>query len=146
MLILKPSIFIINLFYFKAKTNTNVHLVNVLMEHQLVMEFEIVRTGLMKLPRYVKQSGELILIFKINLYFNLRIWNLRCQKYTFQCKYGACVSKESKCDGIRQCIDGSDEERCESNSNSPSSKPITTARPVHITTMPTTHSNNTMYL
>jgi len=98
----------------------------------------------MKLQRYVKQSGELILIFKNNLYIKLNILHLRCQKYTFQCNYGACVSKESRCDGIRQCNDGSDEERCESNSNSPSSKPTTT-RPVDITTKPTTESN-TMYL
>lgn len=115
------------------------------MEHQRVMELEIVRMGLMKLWRYVKQSGELTSIFKNNLYIQIKILNSRCQKYTFQCKYGACVSKESKCDGIRQCIDGSDEERCESNSNSPSSKPITTARPVDIITKPTTQSN-TMYL
>lgn len=68
MLILKLKIYTFKLFYFKVKTNTNVHLANALMEHQLVMELEIVRTGLMKLQHYVKQSGELILIFKNNLY------------------------------------------------------------------------------
>jgi len=64
----KLYIFTFKLFCFKAKTNTNVHLANALMAHQLVMELEIVMTGLMKLQRYVKQSGELILIFKNNLY------------------------------------------------------------------------------
>lgn len=64
-------------------------------------------------------------------------FNLRCQKYTFQCKYGACVSKESRCDGIRQCADGSDEV-CGTQTTS---KPTTTVRPVDISTKPTTQSN-----
>lgn len=44
------SIFIFKFFYyFEAKTSTNVNLANVLMEHQLAMDLEIVRMGLMKL-------------------------------------------------------------------------------------------------
>ncbi|XP_065209906.1 modular serine protease-like [Planococcus citri] len=34
---------------------------------------------------------------------------LRCNGQTFQCGYGACISKEYLCDGLKQCIDGSDE-------------------------------------
>lgn len=27
----------------------------------------------------------------------------------FKCKYGACIKKSEKCDGIKNCADGSDE-------------------------------------
>lgn len=33
----------------------------------------------------------------------------RCPSYSFRCKYGACVDKNYKCDGKRDCVDGSDE-------------------------------------
>lgn len=78
-----------------------------------------------------------MVIIKQLLYYT-KYFNLRCQKYTFRCNYGACVSKESKCDGVKQCADGSDEENCVDRN--PISQPIT-VKPVNNTTQPTTQSN-----
>lgn len=35
----------------------------------------------------------------------------------YRCAYGACVIRESRCDGIKNCVDGSDEVRCDFQSN-----------------------------
>lgn len=63
----------------------------------------------------------------------------RCQKNTFRCEYGACVSNSSRCDGIKQCADGSDE-KCDKDPVT--SKPIIT-RPTTTTShnKPTTQPN-----
>lgn len=37
------------------------------------------------------------------------ILKLRCYKQYFQCRYGACINKTYQCDGLKQCVDGSDE-------------------------------------
>lgn len=65
----------------------------------------------------------------------------RCPEYTLKCNYGACVSKSSRCDGRKQCADGSDELNCPTNlgptANKPS-QPIVpkppTSKPTHTTT------------
>ncbi|XP_068910164.1 modular serine protease-like isoform X2 [Tenebrio molitor] len=36
----------------------------------------------------------------------------RCPLDNFRCYYGACISNKFKCDGIKQCADGSDESQC----------------------------------
>lgn len=56
----------------------------------------------------------------------------RCPKYTFKCRYGACINKLSKCNGVNNCIDGSDEDQC-------SKKPILKPKP------PTVIASNTQY-
>jgi len=33
----------------------------------------------------------------------------RCQSYLFRCNYGACVDKNVLCNGVKECVDGSDE-------------------------------------
>lgn len=35
-----------------------------------------------------------------------------CMAYQFKCSCGVCVSAESRCNGTRECIDGSDEMNC----------------------------------
>ncbi|XP_060836736.1 modular serine protease-like isoform X2 [Rhopalosiphum padi] len=35
-----------------------------------------------------------------------------CPTYAFKCTYGACINVESICDGVEQCLDGSDEKGC----------------------------------
>lgn len=42
----------------------------------------------------------------------------RCPDYAFRCKYGACVDKTVKCNGKKDCVDGSDENLPECNKNS----------------------------
>lgn len=39
---------------------------------------------------------------------NTRLFD-RCQSYLFRCNYGACVDRNSLCNGIKDCVDGSDE-------------------------------------
>jgi len=50
---------------------------------------------------------------------------VRCPNFLFRCKYGACVSKNSKCNGIKDCADGSDEtSECQISSSSvPANRP-----------------------
>lgn len=38
--------------------------------------------------------------------------NIQCPGYTFKCDYGACVNSYDRCDGVKQCVDNSDEENC----------------------------------
>lgn len=33
----------------------------------------------------------------------------RCPSYKFRCDYGACIDKNKLCDGVRDCLDDSDE-------------------------------------
>lgn len=49
----------------------------------------------------------------------------------FKCKYGACIKKSEKCDGVRNCADGSDEAGC------PGSTTDRTRPPIIMTTKPT---------
>lgn len=54
---------------------------------------------------------------------------------TFKCNYGACISKQRKCDGSQHCADGSDEAGCGSNGDR---KPLTPVNPTsHTTQRPT---------
>lgn len=46
----------------------------------------------------------------------------RCPAFTFKCRYGACISKTNKCNGARNCADGSDEDGC----------PTTTQKPIKV--------------
>lgn len=34
----------------------------------------------------------------------------RCPGSAFRCNYGACISKNAKCNGKNDCVDGSDEQ------------------------------------
>lgn len=68
---------------------------------------------------------------------------IRCPNYSFKCKYGACISKTKKCDGVKQCIDGSDEEQCFTSTSTPRPKPSKqTQSPI----VPTTTPNTMKYL
>lgn len=42
-----------------------------------------------------------------------------CPAFTFRCNYGACIDGNLKCNGVRNCADGSDEDNtdCRSSSN-----------------------------
>ncbi|KAI4480244.1 hypothetical protein M0804_010242 [Polistes exclamans] len=40
-----------------------------------------------------------------------------CPSNMFRCVYGACINRTSRCNGIKNCIDGSDEIRCNYLSN-----------------------------
>lgn len=43
-----------------------------------------------------------------------------CASYAFRCSYGACVDKTAKCNGVKDCVDGSDENLAECNGGVPS--------------------------
>lgn len=38
---------------------------------------------------------------------------VRCRHDQFQCNNGLCIDSEDQCNGYRDCLDGSDEHRCE---------------------------------
>lgn len=45
------------------------------------------------------------------MFIVLKIY-FRCPPGFIRCKYGACISKSKKCNGISDCIDQSDESQC----------------------------------
>ncbi|XP_050434792.1 modular serine protease-like isoform X2 [Adelges cooleyi] len=49
-----------------------------------------------------------MLVFEDLHYVNFST-SFSCPSYAFRCKYGACIDRNFKCDGKRDCIDGSDE-------------------------------------
>lgn len=81
----------------------------------------------------------------IYIYKFFIILHIRCPKYTFKCRYGACISKESKCNGVKNCIDGSDEQQCPTKPISKPKPPIVvpsnTEANTHFTTESNTQSN-----
>lgn len=54
---------------------------------------------------------DLKLFLATNLY-------IRCPYDKFRCYYGACVNKAFRCDGKFQCVDKSDENTCDHNTQS----------------------------
>lgn len=52
--------------------------------------------------------------------------NIQCPGYTFKCDYGACVNGYAKCDGIKDCVDNSDENNCVTATTKP---PVPTLKP-----------------
>lgn len=38
--------------------------------------------------------------------------NFECPSDKFRCKYGGCVHGKARCNGIKECIDNSDEDGC----------------------------------
>ena len=53
-------------------------------------------------------------IVAISLYLIFTICTASCQSRAFLCSNGQCVRSSDRCDGIRDCTDGSDETGCSS--------------------------------
>ena len=54
------------------------------------------------------------------LYIAAIICTVSCQSGAFRCSNGQCVRLSDRCDGVRDCTDGSDETRCSSIAGSTS--------------------------
>lgn len=45
-----------------------------------------------------------------NLLYNV----VPCAEHEFQCTNGLCIDSNAQCDGVKDCLDGSDELKCPS--------------------------------
>lgn len=43
------------------------------------------------------------------VYLKLLLTNLECPRGWYKCFSGSCIPAKMQCDGIKQCVDGSDE-------------------------------------
>jgi len=112
------------------------------------MELEIAAMELTKRCYCVNPSRKLIFLdlketimytHLTTIKFINTILCVRCPNYSFKCKYGACISYSSRCDGVRQCIDGSDENH-ECTAATPKPKPTTASHAPPPTVPPSTNS------